>query len=77
MPILQNAKKALRATARKTEYNQQVKSRAKTMMDKVRKEPTKENLSSSYQAIDKATKRKVFHANKAARLKSQLARLVK
>jgi small subunit ribosomal protein S20 len=77
MPILANAKKALRASERKAEFNQQVKSRTKTALDKMRKLPSAENLANAYQAVDKAAKRKVFHPNKAARLKSQLAALLK
>jgi small subunit ribosomal protein S20 len=77
MPILKHAKKALRASEKKTEYNQQVKSRAKTTMDAMRRQPSAENMTASYQAIDKAAKRNVFHANKAARLKSQMAALLK
>ena len=77
MPILSNAKKALRASRRKAVYNQIVKSRVKTASDAVQKNPTMEKLVTAYSAIDTATKRNVFHKNKAARLKSQLAQLVK
>lgn len=77
MPILAHAKKALRASKKKAVVNQHVKSRTKTAMDAVKKQPTAEHLATAYQAIDKAAKRKVFHPNKAARLKSQMAALVK
>lgn len=75
MPILRNAKKALRASIRKTVINRRAKSIAKTMVDAVKKAPTKESVSAAYKAIDKAVKRKVYHVNKASRLKSQLAKL--
>jgi ribosomal protein S20 len=77
MPILKSAKKALRASVRKAGFNQQVKSRVKSASDAVKKKPSMEALSAAYSAIDKAVKRKVFHKNKAARLKGQLAKLVK
>lgn len=77
MPILRNAKKALRASIRKEVFNRNVKSRTKTAVDAVRKTPTMEKLSAAYSAIDKAVKRHIFHQNKAARLKQQLAKLVK
>lgn len=77
MPILSHAKKALRASRRKANYNQRLRSAARTAMKKMRHQPTKENLAAAYKAIDKAAKRHVFHANKAARLKSQLSALVK
>ena len=73
MPILQNAKKALRSSQRKAEVNRRIKSRMKTMMDKVKAEPTPENLRNAYAAIDTAAKR-VIHPNRAARLKSQLSK---
>ena len=37
--------------------------------------PTQKNLESAYSAIDKAVKKHLFHTNKAARLKSQIAKL--
>jgi len=77
MPILKNAKKALRASIRKAGYNQAVRSRVKSASDAAKKKPTMETLSAAYSAIDTAVKRNVFHKNKAARLKSQLAKLVK
>lgn len=76
MPILAHAKKALRSSERKAGYNREVKSMAKTMMDKMRQQPTPENLQAVYTAIDKSVKRKVFHHNKAARLKSRMAALL-
>lgn len=76
MPILKNAKKALRVSRRKTEINRQIKSRVKTMVDKMKKDPSQENLSEAYTAIDTAAKKNIFHRNKAARLKSQLSKLM-
>jgi ribosomal protein S20 len=75
MPLLNNAKKALRVSARKTVVNSRIKSQVKTSLDKVKAEPTSENLSSAFSALDKAVKRGLFHINKVARLKSQLSRL--
>jgi ribosomal protein S20 len=77
MPILKNAKKALRASKHKAEHNQRVRSRVKSSSDAVKKSPTASALAAAYRAIDTAVKRNVFHKNKAARLKSQLAKLVK
>lgn len=77
MPVLPHAKKALRASLRKAEYNKRVKSTAVTAMKKMRLEPTQDNLKTAYKAIDLAAKRNIFHANKAARLKSSLAKLLK
>ena len=76
MPILKNAKKALRVTKKKTQFNRQVKSRIKTNLDKVKKEASAENLSLAFSAIDKAKKKNILHANKAAHLKAQLSKLL-
>ncbi|MFH2118512.1 MAG: 30S ribosomal protein S20 [Candidatus Paceibacterota bacterium] len=77
MPILDNAKKALRASKRKAAYNQVVKSRAKTAVVLMSRNPSMELLSEAYKAIDKAVKRHIYQANKGARMKAQLAKLVK
>jgi len=76
MPILKNAKKALRASKRKTEVNKRVKSRTKTALDTLKTTPTAESLAAVFSAIDKSVKRNIFHRNKAARLKSQMSKLV-
>lgn len=77
MPILHNAKKALRVSKKKTTRNKVTKSRTKSAVDKVKKTPTMEFLAAAYSAIDKAVKKNIFHANRAARLKTQLSKLVK
>ena len=77
MPILQNAKKALRSSRKKTVFNSRVKSILKTTIDKIKKDPTKDNLSSAFSSIDKTVKRNLMHKNKAGRIKAQLSKLVK
>lgn len=77
MPILNNAKKALRVAKRKTDINQRRKSKTKKAIDAVKQSPTADLLAKAYQAIDRAAKHNLFHKNKAARLKSQLAKVVK
>ena len=76
MPILKNAKKALRASVKKRDINQKVKSQAKTASDKVKKTKTAVDLPAAYSAIDKAVKKNLIHGNKAARMKSKLAKTV-
>lgn len=76
MPILANAKKALKVSKKKAISNRQVKSRVKTMSDSVKKEPSVKTLSNAFSAIDRAVKKNLFHKNKAARMKSQLNKLV-
>lgn len=76
MPILKNAKKALRASQAKAVFNLRVKSILKTMVTKMTKMPSVENLQSAFSAVDKAVKRNLVHKNKAARVKSQLSKLL-
>lgn len=74
MPLLKNAKKALRSSQAKAVVNQRIKSRVKTAMDNVKSKPGAENLAAAFSALDRAAKRGIFHGNKVARLKRQLSR---
>lgn len=76
MPVLPHAKKALRASKSKAQYNREAKSAAVTAMKKMTLNPNKENLAAAYETIDKAAKRNIFHHNRAARLKSKMAKLL-
>jgi len=76
MPITSSAKKALRGSLRKAEVNRKIKSRVKTMIDKVKAEPTQANLAEAYSAIDRAVKGNIFHRNRGARMKAQLSKLL-
>lgn len=75
MPILPSAKKALRSSQNKALVNQKIRSKVKNTRKKVEAEPTQQNLQAAYAAIDKAVKKGVFHPNKGARLKSQVAKI--
>lgn len=76
MPLLANAKKALRASRRKQVINTRTRSRMRTMIDACRTAPTGEALRQAYSSIDLAVKSHIIHLNKGARLKQQLARLI-
>ncbi len=77
MPLLKNAKKTLRSSAKKQIINGRVRQRVKTYTDKVKKSLNKADLPAAVSAIDKAVKKNLLHKNKAARMKSQLAKLTK
>ncbi len=76
MPILKNAKKALRVSKKKTIVNKRIKSKSKTAIDVFKKSPTLETLSSAFSAIDRSVKKNMIHKNRAARMKSGLSKLV-
>lgn len=70
MPISASAKKALRVSERRAVENKIMKARVKNQI----KHATGETLAQAFSTIDKAAKNNVMHANKAARLKSRLAK---
>lgn len=74
MPILQNAKKALKVSKRKAKVNAPVRSRLKTTVDAVAKKADLSSLGSAFSAIDKAVKRHIIHRKKGDRMKSQLSK---
>lgn len=76
MPILPSAKKTLRSSKRKATVNQGLKSKARTTIKKTKTEPTVVNMQQAFSAVDKCVKKNLFHRNRAARIKSQLAKLV-
>lgn len=76
MPLLKNAKKALRASKKKTIVNSQLKSKMKTAVDSVKKSPTAETLSSAFSAVDRSVKRNIIQKNKAARIKASLSKML-
>ncbi len=75
MPILKNAKKALRSSERKAAVNNRVRSQMKTALTKAKATLSKETLTAAVSAIDGAVKKNLIHKNKAARLKRQVAQL--
>ncbi|HEB13931.1 MAG TPA: 30S ribosomal protein S20 [candidate division WWE3 bacterium] len=71
MPHLKSAFKNLRKSKKRAEQNKEAKERVKKLL----KGPvTEKTLPKIYKAIDKAAKRNIYPKNKAARLKSKLAR---
>ncbi len=77
MPILRNAKKALKVSKKKTIANGQVKSKLKTAIDEMKKSPAADKLSAAFSAIDRSVKKNVLQKNKAARVKASLSKLLK
>jgi len=83
MPNLKTAKKNLRKTKKRTVLNNQYKNKIDYLIRKIKKgvkegtENLKEMLTSLYKLVDKAAKKKVIHKNKARRIKSKMAKLIK
>lgn len=72
MPVTKSAKKALRRDRRRAAINQPIRTRMRRLMQIALIEPSEENIAVAYSAIDRAAKKLVIHANRAARLKSNL-----
>ncbi len=77
MPITKSAKGALKKDQRRQAENLKTKSAYKKAIDYFKKNISAKALSKAYTKIDRAAKKHVIHKNKAARLKSQLAKLLK
>lgn len=79
MPNKKSAAKRVRSSRRKEEVNQVHRGRARTADKKARRlieegrlEEAREAVRKAQAALDKAAKKGVIHANKAARRKSRL-----
>lgn len=75
MPVTKQARKKLRKDKKRTEKNLKIKEGFKKAVKNTRKSPTVKKLSEASKVIDKAAKNGTIHKNKAARLKSRLAKL--
>lgn len=74
MPVTKTAKRALRVSSKKEKVNSKIRANMESKFRIAQKSGAKKDLSAAYSAIDTASKKNVIHANKAARLKSQLAK---
>lgn len=84
MPIIKSAKKALRQSKRRKERNVVYKTKIHKSKKAIEKdlitkdlEKAKNELTSFYKVVDKASKKNVIHKNKANRIKSRLAKKIK
>ncbi len=74
MPIIKSAIKKVRKDKTRTARNQKRGAVLKSLIKKARTSKTAKDLQSAFSALDKAAKVKLIHPNKAARLKSRLAK---
>lgn len=76
MPVTKSAKRALRKDRRREKVNKSRKKRMKEAIKNFMKNINFENFKKAVSLIDRAAKNKVIHKNKAARLKSRLAKVL-
>lgn len=76
MPIIASAKKKMRQDKKRRLTNLKVLNELKETILQAKKTPSAEALKRAYSAISRAAKKKILHKNKAARLKSRLAKKI-
>ncbi|MFH1956708.1 MAG: 30S ribosomal protein S20 [Patescibacteria group bacterium] len=84
MPIIKSAKKALRQSQKRRQFNLARKEKMKEVLRQIKKlklegkkEEVEKLLSSAYKAIDKAAKRGVIKKTAASRKKSRLVKFLR
>lgn len=77
MPITSSAKKALRQSESRRARNRVWKNKLSEAVKKAVSEKSPAFLSAAYKIIDKSAKKGLIKKNKAARMKSKLAKLIK
>jgi len=76
MPVTTTAKRALRSSKNKEVINRAVLGKLGIAVRVARKSKTTEKILAAISLADRAAKKKVIHKNKAARIKSQLSKLL-
>ncbi|OGK22052.1 hypothetical protein A3C23_03130 [Candidatus Roizmanbacteria bacterium RIFCSPHIGHO2_02_FULL_37_13b] len=77
MPIIKSAKKKLRQDKKRRILNLGYKKKYKDLLKEAKTNKNTENIKKAVSSIDKAVKKGIIHANKAARLKSQITKKTK
>lgn len=75
MPIIKSAIKKMRKDRIRTARNEKREESYRKAVKTARRNPDAKNLTAVFSALDKAVKVNLIHKNKAARLKSSLAKL--
>ena len=78
MPNVKSAEKRMRTAAKRAERNKAQRSRLRTALKKAHQAETADDASASFadakSLLDRAARKRLVHPNKAARLKSRLAK---
>lgn len=76
MPVTKTAKRALRSSKRKEGVNSLILSGLEASIRIAKKSKSQEKIRKAVSLADRAAKKNVIHDNKAARIKSMLAKLL-
>lgn len=76
MPVIKSSIKRMRQEEKRRKQNKTKKRMMKKAITHAKKTKSQTALSDAFSKIDKTAKKRVIHRNKAARLKSQLSKIV-
>lgn len=76
MPLTKTSKRALRGSKRKQSVNKVIISSLETAIRAAKKARSTEKITKAMSLADKSAKKHAIHKNKAARIKSQLSKLL-
>ncbi|MCL4418925.1 MAG: 30S ribosomal protein S20 [Patescibacteria group bacterium] len=76
MPVTKSAQKKLRKDKKRKESNRELKDLLRTSIKKAIKNPSEKFITEVVKLADKAAKKNIIHKNKAARIKSKIAKLI-
>lgn len=76
MPVTKTAKRALRTSLNKQKVNTALISKLEIAMRAAKKSKNEKNIKTAMSLADRASKKKIIHSNKAARIKSSLSKLL-
>lgn len=76
MPVTKTAKRALRGSKRKESVNKLIMSKLEVAIRQAQNSKVVEKIIKAVSLTDRAAKEGVIHKNKAARMKSQLSKLM-
>ncbi len=77
MPVTKTARRALRSSKNKKTVNTLIQTRLETAVRIAKREKTKKAVTDAISLADKAAKKNYIHKNKAAHIKSSVAKLLK
>lgn len=76
MPVTKTAKRALRGSKNKAEVNKLLVKKLEIALRLAKRSKGAKEILSAVSLADRAVKKNIIHKNKAARIKSQLSKLV-
>ncbi len=76
MPVIKSAKKKLRQDVKREKQNDFVRNTLSNSIKKAKKNPSIKLVAEVSRIADKAAMKHIIHKNKAARIKSSIAKLV-